>query len=163
MNAWHVTQSKFSKVFTNYTNYERAYNELGQLCMKGSDVDTYIADFKCLFKDADISQDDVNNLWMFAKGLPKGLCKECLVHDDPNTFEAWAMSAQNRQCIWMKEKAIFMNYGSVPQSNNQQQRQQSRWTWCQNEGASGSNNWCNNNQGCQSQGQGCPAMPRLQL
>jgi hypothetical protein len=57
---------------------------------------------------------------MFAKGLLKGLCKECLVHDDPDTFEAWAMSAQNRQHIYMKEKAIFMTYGSLPQANQQQ-------------------------------------------
>jgi hypothetical protein len=45
MNAWHVTQSEFSKAFTNYANREKAYDELGQLCMKGSDVDTYITDF----------------------------------------------------------------------------------------------------------------------
>jgi hypothetical protein len=45
MNAWHVTQSEFSKAFTNYTNCEKAYDELGQLCIKGSDMDTYITDF----------------------------------------------------------------------------------------------------------------------
>jgi hypothetical protein len=122
MTAWHITQSEFTKAFTNYANYEKAYNELGQLCMKGSNVDTYIADFYCLAKEARISQDDVNNLWMFAKGLPKGLCKECLVHDNPDTFEAWAMSMQNRQCIYIKEKAIFMTYRSIPQSSNQQQQ-----------------------------------------
>jgi hypothetical protein len=102
---------------------------------------------------------------MFAKGLPKGLCKECLVHDDPDTFEVWAMSAQNRQRIYMNEKAIFTTYGSPPPSNNRQQPQQTGWVWCCNEGSSGSNtNWCNNNsQGHQQQGQGRPTAPRPQL
>jgi hypothetical protein len=138
--------------------------------MKGSDVDTYIADFHCLTKEAGIFQDNMNNLWMFAKGLPKGLCKECLVHNDPDTFEAWAMSVQNRQCIYMKEKSIFTTYGSIPQSSNQQQPQQSGWTWHWNKGSNnnwhwneGSNNNWHNNQGHQGQGQGQPAAPRLQL
>jgi hypothetical protein len=61
--------------------------------MKGSDVDSYITNFRHLAKEAGVSQDDINNLRMFTKGLPKGLCKECLVHDDLDTFEAWAMSA----------------------------------------------------------------------
>jgi hypothetical protein len=102
---------------------------------------------------------------MFAKGLPKGLCKECLIHDDPNTFEAWAMSAQNRQRIYMKEKAIFTTYGSLPPSSNCQQPQQSGWIWRCNEGSSSSNNnWhSNNNQGRAQQGQGCPTAPRPQL
>jgi hypothetical protein len=101
---------------------------------------------------------------MFAKGLPKGLCKECLVHDDLDTFKAWAMSAQNRQHIYMKEKAIFMTYGSSLLSNNHQQPQQTGWIWHCNEGPSGNTNWRNNNnQGCQQQGQGCPTAPRPQL
>jgi hypothetical protein len=102
---------------------------------------------------------------MFAKGLPKGLCKECLVHDDPDTFEAWAMSVQNRQRIYMKEKAIFMTYGSPPPPNNRQQPQQIGWIWWRNEGSGGSNNnWRNNsNQGQRQQGQGRPAAPRPQL
>jgi hypothetical protein len=165
LSPWNVIQSEFTKAFTNYANREKAYDALGQLCMKGSDVDSYIADFRRLAKEAGVSQDDVNNLRMFAKGLPKGLCKECLVHDDPDTFEAWAMSAQNRQCIYMKEKAIFMTYGSPPPSNNRQQPQQTGWIWRCNEGSGGSsNNWCNNsNQGQRQQGQGRPAAPRPQL
>jgi hypothetical protein len=166
LSPWNIIQSEFTKAFTNYANREKAYDALGQLRMKGSDVNTYIADFRCLAKEAGVSQDDVNNLRMFAKGLPKGLCKECLVHDDPDTFEAWAMSAQNRQHIYMKEKAIFTTYGSPPPSNNRQQPQQSGWIWHRNEGSgSGGNNWHNNNPGRpqQGQGQGRPAPPRPQL
>jgi hypothetical protein len=102
---------------------------------------------------------------MFTKGLLKGLCKECLVHNDLDTFEAWAMSVQNRQHIYMKEKAIFTTYGSLPLTNNHQQPQPSGWVWCCNEGSSSSNNnWrSNNNQGHPQQGQGCPAVPRPQL
>jgi hypothetical protein len=48
------------------------------------------------------------------KGLPKALCKEILVHDDPDIFEGWAKGAQNQQCIYIKEKAIFTTYGSTP-------------------------------------------------
>jgi hypothetical protein len=95
LSPWNVIQLEFTKAFTNYANREKAYDALGQLRMKGSDVDSYIADFRRLAKEAGVSQDNVNNLRMFAKGLPNGLCKECLVHDDPDTFEAWAMSAQN--------------------------------------------------------------------
>jgi hypothetical protein len=65
----------------------------------------------------------------------------------------------------MKEKAIFMTYGSPPQSNNSQQPQQSGWIWRHNEGSSSNSNWHsnNNNQGQQGQGQGCPVAPRPQL
>jgi hypothetical protein len=165
LSPWNVIQSEFTKAFTNYANREKAYDALGQLRMKGSNVDSYIADFRCLAKEAGVSQDDVNNLRMFAKGLPKGLCKECLVHDNLDTFEAWAMSAQNRQRIYMKERAIFTTYGSPPPTSNRQQPQQTGWIWHRNEGTSGSNaNWHgNNNQGHQQQGQGRPAAPRPQL
>jgi hypothetical protein len=45
MTPWNIIQLEFTKAFTNYANQEKAYGALGQLRMKGSDVDTYIADF----------------------------------------------------------------------------------------------------------------------
>jgi hypothetical protein len=62
MNTWHVLQAKFSKAFTNYTNQEKAYDELNKLQMKGSNINSYIADFCHLARDARIHLDDVNNL-----------------------------------------------------------------------------------------------------
>jgi len=120
MTAWQVMKAEFKKSFVNYSSKEKAYGDLSNLKMTSGGVDEYIADFTCLAREAGIYRDDTNNLRMFARGLPKGLCDDIMKNDDPDTFEEWTKAAQNRQHIFMKQKSIHTNYGGPAQSQGQQ-------------------------------------------
>ena len=77
--------------------------------MKGSDVDQYIVDFEELAFQAEMDLDEPTTMRMFSNGLPKILSDACLDHDNPETFEEWIRSAQNRQTIYLKKQAIRGN------------------------------------------------------
>ena len=78
--------------------------------MKGSDVDQYIVDFEELAFQAEMDLDEPTTMRMFSNGLPKILSDACLDYDNPETFEEWIRSAQNRQTIYLKKQAFRGNY-----------------------------------------------------
>ena len=64
--------------------------------------------------------------------------------ESPETYEQWRAASQRQQKIYLKTKALHLEYGT-PSSNRTQgqgQRQTSGWVWCR----PGGNNQGSNNQ-----------------
>jgi len=69
-NAWKELEKHFKEAFSDYTERERAQDELKKLKMKNDNLDEYLAAFETQALCADIDMNDHTNLQTFALGLP---------------------------------------------------------------------------------------------
>jgi len=69
-NTWKELEKHFKEAFSDYTERERAQDELKKLKMKNDNLDKYLATFETQALCADIDMNDHTNLRTFALGLP---------------------------------------------------------------------------------------------
>jgi Retrotransposon gag protein len=128
MTAWQVLKREFHNTFIDYTEHERAQDELVKLKMQGGDVDGYITSFKFLSHRAGMDLNDPTALHLFARGLPRTLADACIDIDNLETFCQWANAAQRQQRNWMHKRAIHGEYGQTQPHTNQPAG--NRFFWC---------------------------------
>ena len=95
--AWQTLEQNFKTDFFDYAGPEIAQQQILKLRMKDGNVDKYIADFKELARRAGHNADELYNLQLFARGLPRRLADNCIDFENPETFEQWAKAAQQQQ------------------------------------------------------------------
>jgi hypothetical protein len=131
----------------DYTQQEKAHDQLQKLKMILENIDEYISKFQMLGHQANIDLDEVTALRLFARGLPEKLADTCIDLDSPESFERWRNSAQRQHRAWLKKQAIHHNY-SKPAIPKLQVSPQGRWQGL-------GNNW--RNRGPQAP---CPQLSR---
>lgn len=135
MTAWEVLKHNFKNAFIDYVEHKCATDKLKKLKMKEGRIDEYITAFEWLAHCANADLDDVMNLRLFTRSLPKPLCDICIDIDSPEMFEQWLNTAQCHQCNWLCKQAIKNEYGT-PQPlqcmNNDRQRHRNfgNFYWC---------------------------------
>jgi len=145
-NVWLEIEKKFTETFSDYTECERAQDELKKLKMKGDNLDEYLAAFETLALCSELDHNNPSNLRTFALGLPWLLADACIKMENPESYEQWRAVVQCQQKIYLKTKALHSEYGT-PNSNcaqGQGQRQTSGWVWCRpggNNSGSSNQNW----------------------
>jgi hypothetical protein len=112
MDAWDALEAEFKWAFVDYTEHERAQDELRKLKMKDNNVDEYIAAFQLLGYRVNMNLDDPSALRLFARGLPRGLADACIDNDSPENFEQWTNAAQRQHRNWLRKQAIHQDYAS---------------------------------------------------
>ncbi|KAH9011628.1 hypothetical protein EDB85DRAFT_2159780 [Lactarius pseudohatsudake] len=65
--------------------------------MKDGDIDSYVATFERLARQADYNLDAPQTIDLFTAGLPKGLFTKVYEQYEPTTFEAWKQAAMKKQ------------------------------------------------------------------
>jgi hypothetical protein len=150
MDIWDITEAKFKKAFLDYTEHERASDDLAKLRMKDGLVDEYIAAFKDLAFRANIGLNEPQTLRMFGQGLPLELMQMCIHLESPETFGKWVSTTQKQHKLWLRERAYTRNYDQCPQNNNNGNRGCSFFWNSTGQGHSANqnnsgNNWCRNN------------------
>ena len=70
---WRDFEKAFKDAFTDIAESVKAENDLKNLRMQGSDIDTYIATFTKLLKMASYDETEHRSLSLFKKGLPNRL------------------------------------------------------------------------------------------
>ena len=131
-----------------------------KLRMKDNNLDEYLASFETLALHAKLDVNDLSNLWTFALGLPQSLADACIKMENPKTYEQWRATVQRQQKIYLKTKALHLEY-RTPNSNciqGQGQRQNSGWIWCR---PGGNNSGSNNQNQCRQGNHAQPPQPRL--
>ena len=71
--------------------------------MKDGDIDTYIATFKKLLKEAEYTENEQGALKMFKSGLP-GRLNIHIINNSltlPNTLEGWIKAARQQQLKYL--------------------------------------------------------------
>src|SRR3984885_10090246 len=104
--AWQVIEAEYKKAFVDYTEKEKANEELRRLRMKDENVDAYIAQFRQLAHRGKQRLDEPETQRMFAMGLPGQLRDNCNLINDPRTFDEWAQAAQRNHQIWLRQKSM---------------------------------------------------------
>jgi hypothetical protein len=94
---WTDLKDAFKRAFTDTLAQERAQATLKRgLCMKGMDVDGYVANFEQLVRTAGYDLDDPQTLDYFTDGMCHNLFEECYQNDDPLTYDDWKASLLER-------------------------------------------------------------------
>ena len=106
---WDLFEADFKQAFTNTHKARDAMRELNNHQHKDN-LDTYIADFKRLARDAGIPLNDVGTIELFKRGLKKPLLDAIIDTDaydplaqNPWDFERWSKEAVRLHGKW-KEK-----------------------------------------------------------
>ncbi|KAH9028273.1 hypothetical protein EDB85DRAFT_2147991 [Lactarius pseudohatsudake] len=95
---WEETLRAFTRRFSNTMEKEQAQAELRKgIHMKDGDIDSYVATFERLARQADYNLDAPQTIDLFTAGLPKGLFTKVYEQYEPATFEAWKQAAMKKQ------------------------------------------------------------------
>ncbi|KAH9018747.1 hypothetical protein EDB85DRAFT_2154241 [Lactarius pseudohatsudake] len=95
---WEETLRAFTRRFSNTMEKEQAQAELRKgVHMKDGDIDSYVATFERLARQADYNLDAPQTIDLFTAGLPKGLFTKVYEQYEPTTFEAWKQAAMKKQ------------------------------------------------------------------
>jgi len=91
---WNDVRDAFIAAYVDTTKAQTTFTKLQHLKMHKGDLDTYIATFKHLARDAGYDTNNVSTVNMFAQNLKTGLLsvimhRECL----PITFTEWIAAA----------------------------------------------------------------------
>src|SRR6267378_4551502 len=121
---WRETLRTFGHAFINTMTEAHALSELSKLKMTGGDIDSFIAKFKRLARDANYMLDEPTVLDKFIKGLPTKLAEGCLNQDNPETWQEWANSTRKRQGVYLKWHQILGQTTQPGQGQNQGQKSQ---------------------------------------
>jgi hypothetical protein len=103
---WEDTLRAFTRRFANTMEKEQAQAELRKgFHMKDMDIDSYVATFERLARQADYHLDAPQTLDLFTAGLPKTLFTKVYEQYEPATFEAWKQAAMKKQQQYMHLQA----------------------------------------------------------
>jgi len=103
---WDDTLRAFTRRFSNTMEKEQAQAELRKgFHMKEGDIDSYVATFERLARQADYNLDAPQTLDLFTAGLPKALFTKVYEQYEPTTFEAWKQAAMKKQQQYMHLQA----------------------------------------------------------
>jgi hypothetical protein len=92
---WTALQTAFDSAFTDTAKKQNAHNALQQLQMRGDDLDSYVATFKHLAKQAGYPLAEAGTVHLFALNLKPGLMDSILHRDvQPDTFDEWVDAAR---------------------------------------------------------------------
>src|SRR6266702_906791 len=105
-DVWQITICKFKDPFMDYTNLDRAHQDLLKLCMKEGQLDEYVSEFQDLANHARLELNKPSALWMFMQGLQGTLAHTCIFQDSPKNFAQWVQSTQQNHCNWLKVQAL---------------------------------------------------------
>ena len=82
-------------MFTDTTKKQTAQSRLKHLRMKDEDLDTYVATFRHLARDAGYDLAALGMADLFTLGLRKNIYDACMYRDDqPETFDEWVAAAK---------------------------------------------------------------------
>jgi hypothetical protein len=105
---WTDFEAAFTTAFTDTAKAQNAHSALGQLKMRGNDLDTYISTFRHLAKDAGCSITDVAVQHMFLRGLDQGLLSAVLDREtQPTTMEGWENAARREKEKYTLKQAML--------------------------------------------------------
>ena len=130
-NAWLELKKWFKEAFSDYAERERAQDKLKKLKMRNDNLNEYLAGFKTFALHAKLDMNNPSNLRTFALGLPQLLADTCIRMENPETYEQWRATVQHQQKIYLKTKALHLEYGTSNSNctQGQGQKQTSRWIW----------------------------------
>ena len=114
---WVVMICDFLDAFTDFTESEKAQNQLRQLKMREGKIDDYVTTFERLAHRTGIDLDDPSNMHTFAQGLPGPLVKTIICQDDLQNYVQWQEAAQRQQRSYLKIQTYKGNYGNAQPTN----------------------------------------------
>ncbi len=115
---WEDFVKSFKDTFTDIAKGVKAENELQTLCMKDGDINTYIATFKKLLKEAGYTENEQGTLKMFKMGLP-GRLNIHIINNSltlPDTLKGWIEAACQQQLKYLWTKEYSQKEGLLPQA-----------------------------------------------
>ncbi|KAH9011403.1 hypothetical protein EDB85DRAFT_2228842 [Lactarius pseudohatsudake] len=117
---WEETLRAFTRRFSNTMEKEQAQAELRKgVHMKDGDIDSYVATFERLARQADYNLDAPQTIDLFTAGLPKGLFTKVYEQYEPTTFEAWKQAAMKKQQQYLHLQARLNSIKpSVPKTTS---------------------------------------------
>jgi hypothetical protein len=93
---WTEYQAAFDAAYTDTARRQTAQSEIKHLRMQGDDLDTYIAVFKHLARDAGYDLNTLGAADLFALGLRQKLFDTCMYRENqPETFDKWVAAAKS--------------------------------------------------------------------
>ena len=113
---WEDFKTDFKTAFTNLADQPQAHQELLNLRMGGGNLDTYNAEFNCLYKIADFFKNELGTIKLYKKGLTTGLL-EAIINNyakKPTTLARWQEEACSRQLCWLKKQNVVKLLGLSP-------------------------------------------------
>jgi hypothetical protein len=113
---WNEFKAAFLAAYTDIAKEQNAYNKLMHLRMYKNDLESYIATFKQLAKDANYGRDASATMHHFVKGLNPKIQEKLLDRDNvPTTIEEWETAARNEM-----KKSAFKDAILRPQMHHYQ-------------------------------------------
>ena len=104
---WNEYIAAFDSMFTDTTKKQKAQSQLKHLRMKEEDLDTYIAKFRHLARDAGYDLAALGTADLFALGLRRNIYDACMYRDDqPETFDQWVEAAKKELTKRAKRHAM---------------------------------------------------------
>ena len=95
-NLWDDFVISFKDAFTDTAKHIKAYNNLVSLKMEGGDIDTYIATFERLARQAGWTLGSAGTIEKFKLGLPKTLFFYIMRRETPpTTYAGWTKAARD--------------------------------------------------------------------
>src|SRR5712672_1944968 len=111
-SLWEDFELLFRMAYTDQDAKLTAYQKLNNLCMQGSDIDSYIVDFDRLVDEAGYNKFDMGVMIKFKEGLQPSLLREILLHTVPalNTLAGWCQKARERQTVYKELKNAGLHH-----------------------------------------------------
>src|SRR5712675_532789 len=111
-SLWEDFELLFRMAYTDQDAKLTAYQKLNDLCMQGSDIDSYIVDFDRLVDEAGYNKFDMGVMIKFKEGLQPSLLREILLHTvpAPNSLFGWRQKARERQMVYKELKNAGLHH-----------------------------------------------------
>ena len=92
-------------MFTDLADQPRAHQKLLNLRMSGGDLNTYNAEFNCLYKIARFLENELGTIELYKKGLTAVLLEAIIDNyaQKPSTLARWQEEARSRQLHWLEK------------------------------------------------------------
>ena len=110
-SLWNDFEADFRAAYTDHDAKLTAYQQLSDLKMVGSDIDSYIAEFDRLIEEVGYNKYDMGVIQKFKEGLQPSLVREVLTHivPAPTTLALWRQKARERQTVYKELKNAGLN------------------------------------------------------
>ena len=103
-------------MFTDLADQPRAHQKLLNLRMSGGDLNTYNAEFNCLYKIARFLENELGTIELYKKGLTAVLLEAIIDNyaQKPSTLARWQEEARSRQLRWLEKWNAVKPMGLSP-------------------------------------------------
>jgi Retrotransposon gag protein len=106
---WADFETAFKSAFTDSSKRQTAYEQLKGHHMHGTNVDTYIARFETLIKQAGWSRTDAGAIDLFRNGLMHNLKEAILSRETwPETLDDWERMAREEQVRELNRRVLLV-------------------------------------------------------